>query len=135
LLGHGSIISIVALTRNHLTAANRTPLNITAKDVKLSLENSAIVARLPVCSPIVCLLTVAQTLTLDACNLNGRLQLCRLNLLGPALYHPSAVVGDEFLAHGVRVDLTSISPHECGNRSGILGAWLSDNRAVSAAIH
>ena len=61
---------VFALTENHLPTADRTPLNITTKDMKLPLDGSAVVARLPVSSPILRLLTVANTLALDAADYN-----------------------------------------------------------------
>jgi hypothetical protein len=100
LLGHWSIISLIALTRKHLAATDWTLLTVTAINMKLSLDNSAVVTRMLVCSPIIALLAVANTLTLYAADKKRGLQLCHLNLLRPALNHPNAVVNDKLLAHG-----------------------------------
>jgi hypothetical protein len=63
MLGHWSII---ALTKNHLAATNWTTLNITTENMKLAFDNSAVVAWLSVCSPIVRFVAVANALTLNA---------------------------------------------------------------------
>jgi len=59
--------------------------------MNLTFDDSAIVAWLPFCSPIVCFLAVANALTLDTSNQNRGLQLGCLN----------------FLIHSVRSGLTS----------------------------
>ena len=58
--------------------------------MKLPLDGSAVVARLPVSSPIFRFLTVTNTLAFDTADYNRWLQLCCLNLR----------------AHGVRSGLT-----------------------------
>ena len=60
--------SVIAVTRNHLTTADWTALNIATQNVKLPLENAAIMARLSVCAPITGLLAVSQTLALTSCD-------------------------------------------------------------------
>ncbi len=62
-LGHWSII---ALTKNHLTATNWTTLNITTKNMKLTFDNSAVVAGPSICSPIVRFLAEADAQALNA---------------------------------------------------------------------
>jgi hypothetical protein len=90
---------IIALARDHLTATNRTTLNIAACDVKLTLENRAIVTRLSVCAPIVSILSVAHPLTRDSGDGNVRLQLRCLDLLRPTFDHANALVDDKLLTH------------------------------------
>jgi hypothetical protein len=82
--------SVIALTKDELPTTDRTPLNITTKDVELSLDGTTVVARLPVGSPILSFFAVTDTLTLNAPDYNRGLQLCRVNLL----------------AHGLRSGLT-----------------------------
>jgi hypothetical protein len=57
---------ITALAIDQLAAANRTTLNVTTKYMELTFENSAIMARLPVCSPILGLLAIPDALMRDA---------------------------------------------------------------------
>jgi hypothetical protein len=59
-------LSIVAFTINQLATTNWTTLNIATKNMKLTLDNSAVVAWLSVCSPIVHFLAVADALALNA---------------------------------------------------------------------
>lgn len=57
---------VITLAMNQLTSTNRTTFNVTAKNVILAFDNSAIMARLPICSPIFCFLTIPDALPLDA---------------------------------------------------------------------
>ncbi len=45
------VMLLLTLTGNHLTATDWTTLDIATGHMKLSLEDSAIVARLTVCAP------------------------------------------------------------------------------------
>ena len=47
-----------AFAVNHLTAANRTTLNVATEDVEFAFPDAAIVTRLSVCSPVILLLAV-----------------------------------------------------------------------------
>lgn len=48
-----------------LATANRTTLNVTAKNVILTFDYSAIMTRLPVCSPIFRLFAIPNALPLN----------------------------------------------------------------------
>jgi len=84
-LGQWSFLSIIALTSNHLTATNWTTFNIATEDVKLRLQNSTVMARLTISTPIIRLIAIANALPLDAANNHRWLQLSSLNLLRPSL--------------------------------------------------
>src|ERR1051326_94980 len=74
-----------------------------------------------VCTPIIGLVAVANSLMLDAANQNRRLQLCCLNFLRPASYHSCAVLNDKLLAHKGTV----------GPTLGLTGAASDDVRNVT----
>ena len=76
-------VPVEAITEKSLTTTDWTLLDIAPNDVKLSLDNTAVVTRTLVCSPIDLLLAVANPLNLSAADAVG-------GLLGPVLYHPSA---------------------------------------------
>jgi hypothetical protein len=120
------ILLVWTVARKNLTVTHRTLLSVAADDMKLSLDNTAVVTGVLVCAPIVPLLAVTNALDLSAADGVGRLQLSRLNLFRPALNHPSAVVDDELLAHGGEVANDSIAQGPPPETSGRLQAprWL-----------
>jgi hypothetical protein len=67
--------------------------------VELTFPNPTIVTRLTVRAPIVRLLSVTQTPPLHSGYQYLRLRLRCLDLLGPTLDHPRAVVDDEVFLH------------------------------------
>lgn len=74
------LISGVALTKDELPTTDRASLNVTAKNVILSLTDATIMTRLAVSSPIFSFLAVTETLPLDTPDYNRGLQLCCFNL-------------------------------------------------------
>lgn len=68
--------------------------------MNLALDDSAIVARLAATSaPIVCLISVANSLVFAANDYDGGLQLRSLDFFTPPLDHSCAIVNDKLLGH------------------------------------
>lgn len=86
-------------TTNDLAVAHRTFFAVAANHVKLSLHNSAIVAAMLVCAPIILLLAVANAWILFATDDMRGLQLRHLNFLWPTFNHPFAVISDKLQPH------------------------------------
>jgi hypothetical protein len=73
--------------------------DITAQNMKLSLENTTVMAGLGICTPIIRFFAVAHALDLFATDGVRCDRLGSLNPLRPTLNHPDTVVGDKAFAH------------------------------------
>src|SRR6266536_6077366 len=96
----------MTITGDGLTTTHCTTLDVAADNMNLALHDSAIMAWLSVCTPILRLLTISNAQIFDTADHNRGLQLRGLNLLRPPLNHPLSLVDDELFFHGVSSGLT-----------------------------
>jgi hypothetical protein len=79
--------------------APRTFFAVAAPNVNLAFDDSAIVAAVLICSPVVYLTAIPHSLELLFSDENSRVILRFLNLLRPALDHFLALVSNELAFH------------------------------------
>jgi hypothetical protein len=95
------LLLIGAIARQRLAFAGWAPFDVATKDVELTFNDSAVMAWLAVCAPVVVLLAIAEPWILETANTDDWMKLRRLNLLRPAFDYSRSVIDDEFLGHAM----------------------------------
>jgi hypothetical protein len=99
----GLILVLVRLTVavKPLAVTSGAALDITALNMELAFDDTAIMAGTPICAPIVRLVAVANARNLLAIDSTGQNPLGLANLLGPTFNHRYAAVKHfrEFIGH------------------------------------
>ena len=104
-----AIVSIFegAIATNHLTTAYRALFSITARHVKFTLYDSAIMTSMFVRTPIICFAAVSNTANRFSVDRARGNELSCFNLFGPILGHWHAAIQNTLgFSHGLEADFT-----------------------------